>query len=131
MGIFDFLRKKKHVNPEVDFSTFMKAKQQARDVLFNNQRPNDPDYGYSLSNPIMTSTVSSANSYLQRLRTKSGQTFTWNRVGSFCMRQVHGVESVMVDKYMLFLDGEEYKAIFICSYGHDSHYAPCDMLLDK
>ena len=38
---------------------------------------------------------------------------------------------VLVDKYMLFLDGEEYKAIFICSYGHDSHYAPCDMLLDK
>lgn len=112
-----------------DFAQRMEAAANNRNRLFEGQRTDDPDYGYSTSNPIMTSTISQSDEYLKKLRTLDGKAFTWNRTGSFCMRDVHGVENVMVDEYQLYIDGQEYKKIYICPYGHSSSFVPQGMKL--
>ena len=114
-----------------DFSMRMQAASDRRDILFKGQRPNDDDYGYSESNPIMTSTVSFSYDYLDKLRTEDGQKLTWNRRGSICMN-LYGIENVMVDEYELFLNNQAYKTIYICPYGHSSDYVPKGLkLADK
>lgn len=112
-----------------DFAKRMEEGFKRRDVLFEGQRPNEEDYGYSSSNPIMTSTISASDDYLGKLRTLDGKSFTWERQGSYCMAEISGIENVMVDEYLLFLNGEKYKTIYICPYGHSSTYVPKDMQL--
>jgi len=93
-----------------------------KNILFDSQRPNDADYGYSLSNPIMTSTIFSSDEYLKRLRTPEGQKLKWKRLGS-ANRKISNI-CVPIDIYELFLHDEKYTTIYICPYGHDSSYAP-------
>ena len=112
-----------------DFAQRMQNAGERRDKLFKGQRTEDTDYGYSPENPIMTSTISSSDDYLRKLRTTDKKSFTWKRIGSFSMQEVHGVENVIVDGYLLYLDGEEYKEIYICPYGHTSVSAPQGLLL--
>ena len=112
-----------------DFAKEMMKMQQRRDILYKGQRAEDPDYGYSASNPIMTSTIESNKKYLARLRTIDGKSFSWVRNGSLCMTNLHGVKEVMVDIYQLYLDGKEYKKIYICPYGHSSSFVPQGMTL--
>lgn len=95
-----------------------------RDSLFNGQRTNDADYGYSTANPIMTFSISKSEKYLENLRTMDGKAFTWNRTGSRYMEELHGVKNVMIDAYQLYLDGSEYKIIYICPYGYSSSAVP-------
>lgn len=106
-----------------DFSKKMEASANRRDVLFESQKPDEEDFGYSMNNPVMTSTVSSSDSYLAKLRTLDGKSFTWERHAAYCVN-IGSVEGVMVDKYQLYLDGEEYAEIFLCPYGHSSSYVP-------
>ena len=114
-----------------DFAKRMEASANRRDVLYESQRPDDDDYGYTPSNPIMTSTITSSDSYLHSLRTLDGKSFTWERHGSLCMSEIGGIENVMVDKYQLFLDGNEYVVIYICPYGHSSSYVPKGLKLNQ
>lgn len=111
-----------------DFSKKMAASANRRDILFESQRPEEENFGYSMSNPVMTSTVSSSDRYLEKLRTLDGKSFTWERHGAYCVN-IGDVEGVMVDKYQLYLDGEEYAEIFICPYGHSSSYVPHGLIL--
>lgn len=111
-----------------DFAKKMEASANRRDVLFESQKPDEENFGYSLSNPVMTSTVSSSDRYLERLRTLDGKSFTWERHGAYCVN-IGDVEGVMVDKYQLYLDGEEYAELFICPYGHSSSYVPHGLTL--
>ena len=106
-----------------DFAKKMEASANRRDVLFESQRPDAENFGYSMNNPVMTSTVSSSDSYLAKLRTLDGKSFTWERHAAYCVN-IGSVEGVMVDKYQLYLDGEEYAEIFLCPYGHSSSYVP-------
>lgn len=106
-----------------DFAKKMEASANRRDILFESQRPEKENFGYSMSNPVMTSTVSSSDRYLASLRTLDGKSFTWERHASYCVN-IGDVEGVMVDKYQLYLDGEAYKEIFLCPYGHSSSYVP-------
>ena len=112
-----------------DFAKKMEDSANRRDALFESQKPEQEDYGYSLNNPIMTSTVSDSNRYRQNLRTLDGRPFTWERCGSYCMPNIGGVETVMVDRYQLYLNGENYVEIFICPYGHASSYVPKGLML--
>lgn len=112
-----------------DFAQRMEAAANNRNKLFAGQRTDDPDYGYTTTNPIITSTISMSEEYLEKLRTMNGIPFTWTRTGSYCMREIHGVESVMVDEYQLYLDGQEHKKIYICPYGHSSSFVPQGMKL--
>ena len=113
-----------------DFQERMEAAANRRNILFDGQRPNDEDFGYSLENPIMTSTISSTDEYLKKLVTLDGKHFTWERTGSYSMREIHGVSNVMVDAYQLYLDGKEYSVIYICPYGHNSTYTPNGMKIE-
>lgn len=111
-----------------DLAKKMEASANRRTVLFKSQRPEEENFGYSMSNPVMTSTVSSSDRYLERLRTLDGKSFTWERNGSYCVN-IGDVEGVMVDKYQLYVDGEEYAEIFLCPYGHSSSYVPHGLTL--
>lgn len=102
-----------------------------RRILFYGQKPYEDDYGYVVSNPIMTSGISSSEIYLSSMRTNEGKKFTWERLGSCCVSELSGIECVMVDKYQLFLDGIEYKTIYICPYGFSSSYAPKGMKISE
>lgn len=112
-----------------DFEKRMSEAAQNRNILFNGQRPESPDFGYSPDNPIMASTISSSYEYLKRLRTLEGESFTWDRIGSLGLSELYGVKDVIEDKYQLFLNGEEFKTIYICPYGHSHSYAPDGMML--
>lgn len=94
-----------------------------RIALFKYQKPDEADYGYSLTNPIMTSTVFRSDEYLGRLRTEDGMSFTWDRTRSFNL-DLGDIKSVMVDEYDLYLNGEKYTTLYICPYGHSSDYVP-------
>lgn len=114
-----------------DFAQKMEEASRKRDILFEGQRTEEPDYGFSTSNPIMSSTISRSEEYLGKLRTLNGESFTWERTGSRCMADVHGVENVMVDAYQLYLNGMKYKMIYICPYGHSSSFVPKGMKLSE
>ncbi|MBQ9662086.1 MAG: hypothetical protein IJV40_02900 [Oscillospiraceae bacterium] len=96
-----------------------------REAVYYRQQPNDPDLGYSLEDPISTCGIDGSKEYLSRLRTKDNQAFTWEREGSF----THPSLPVMVDKYKLYLDGQEDETIYICPYGYSSLYAPAGLYL--
>ena len=113
---------------EENFAKKMEARASRRDVLYNSQKPEDEDYGYCFSNPIMTSTISGSERYLQRLRTLEGQKFSWKRCGSYCV-DIEDVQNVMVDMYQLYLRDDEYTEIFICPYGHESNFVPHGLVL--
>ena len=102
-----------------------------RNTLFNSQRPDDEDYGYSLSNPIMTKSITYSEWYLKSLRTLDGKSFTWTRNGSHYVSKMSGIEDVMVDEYQLYLNGDKYKVIYICPYSHSSSYTPHGLVLSK
>ncbi len=112
-----------------EFKEEMKAKAEKRNQIYLAQRPDDEDYGVSLSNPICTSTIISSYKYLSRLFTKEGEKLYWQRVEAFDLVECNGVPNVIVDKYQLYLNGEKYSEIYICPYGHDSSYAPKGMVL--
>lgn len=112
-----------------DFHEKMTGKANRRDILFDGQRPSSNDYGYSMNNPIMTSSVTYSDEYLLSLRTSDGQKFTWKRMGSYCVREISGIKNVMVDHYQLYLSGNPYKEIYICPYGHNSTYVPQELKL--
>lgn len=114
-----------------DFSKRMDEHANRRDKLYNGQQTEDDDYGYSMNNPVMTSTVSYSDKYLASLRTLTGQSFTWERNGSYCVYEISGVENVMVDKYQLFLKNRPYKVIYICPYGHNGRFAPKGLILKE
>lgn len=96
---------------------------QRRNELYSMQRPEDPNYGYSIDNPIMMGTIFRSYDYLDRLQTEDGKPLTYDRISSHSIN-LGGIQGVMVDKYALFLDGEPYKEIYICPYAHNSTFAP-------
>ncbi len=112
-----------------NFEKRMTEAAQRRNLLFDGQRPNSPDYGFSPDNPIMSSTISSSYDYLESLRTLDGEPFTFDRVGSLSLAELYGVKDVIIDKYQLYLNGKEYKTIYICPYGHSHSFAPEGMML--
>ena len=116
---------------QAEFNRINKEDTQKRIKLYKGQRPNEPDYGYQPTNPIMTSTIWDTDKYLDKLRTLDGRSFTWERTGSICMSTLYDVKDVMVDTYQLFLDGKKYKEIFICPYGHQGDYVPQGMKLSS
>lgn len=114
-----------------DFYKRITERANTRDILFDKQQPKAEDYGYSMENPVMTSSISYSDKYLLSLRTIDGQKFTWKRIGSYCVSNLHGVNDVMVDEYQLFLNGESYKKIYLCPYGHSGSFVPQDLKLDN
>lgn len=99
-----------------------------RKRLFDGQDYSNSNYGYDKLNPIVTSSITSSNTYLKSLRTTDGCSFTWTRIGSYCLT-VHDVPETMVDFYQLNCDDAVY-SIYISPYGiGNSTHAPKGMLL--
>lgn len=87
------------------------------------------NYGYTESNPICTSSIHESENILSRLITKDNKKLYWLRLGSTCLEDFNGVESVIVDIYQLYLYGEEYKKIYICPYGNNVYSIPKGLTL--
>ncbi|MBQ9929635.1 MAG: hypothetical protein IJO72_02510 [Oscillospiraceae bacterium] len=102
-----------------------------RDLLYKAQQPYDDDYGYSCTNPIMTSSVWASDKYLGNLRTFDGEQFVWNRVGSQCVYQIGSVKNVMVDEYKIIANNWPDMVIYICPYGHNGSFAPKGLTLQE
>lgn len=115
----------------ITYQERMQALSGRRDLLFNGQRPESDDYGYSKENPICTASINSTDEYLSCLKTPNGEGFDWIRKGSTFMANCNNAQNVMVDTYILYLHGVEFKTIYICPYGHNSTFAPKGLILSK
>lgn len=102
---------------------------QKRNILFEGQRPEEDDYGYSPQNPICTSTIEASCAYLSRLRGPMGERIFWQRVGSLSLKECHRVKDVSVDKYEIFLCGESFRILYLCPYAHNSEFTPKEFSL--
>lgn len=107
----------------------LKRQIERRIAIFKGQRPDSDDYGYSLTNPICTSTISDSTKYLSRLFTESGEKMYWVRTGAYDLKECNGVASVIVDRYQLYLNGDTYAEIYICPYAHSGSYTPRGLVL--
>jgi hypothetical protein len=116
-------------NPSEELIKGVLERGEKRNILFDSQKPESEDFGYSLCNPVMTSTIFYSDQYLKSLRTLDGKPFTWERLGSNCAPMIGGVEDVIVDVYNLYLDGKFYTELFLCPYGHSSSYVPHGLTL--
>lgn len=129
-SLVDFTAKKIIEDPaQVDFQEKIKKQAERRNAIFNGQRHDADDYGYSISNPICTSTIEHSSKYLSRLLTEKGEKLYWMRVGSFDLKECNGVPNVIVDHYCLYLNGSKYADIYICPYAHNCTYTPKGMIL--
>ena len=110
--------------------------QKKRDIFFSNQRPENDDYGYELSNPIGTSGIDSSEKYLSSLRTENGNPLDWIRNGSYCLEEINGVKNVPVDYYDVYVHntlnkvGIIYKDIIIIEYRINSYKADFHIIFD-
>ena len=118
MGLFDLFRKKPKKN-EDDFLARMEAmvnKIKEEEGTEYDELPNHRgEYGYSIDNPILLTSVSESRNYLDRLiYIKPGSSqYTWQRTGSM----QSNIVSTPIDEYNL-LDTEfnVVKTIYIWPY---------------
>ena len=106
-----------------------KMRPERRRAIFDGQRPDDDNFGYSCDNPICTGGFEDSEDYLSRLRTLSGEKLDWLRSGSINLKKLHGIEAVDVDTYNLYLDGKLFKEIHICPYAYNSSNVPKGLIL--
>ena len=113
----EFIRK---LEIEVD------EKYKRRIQLDSSKNINDANYGLIPTNPIYTYSIDDSEKYLKKLLTDKNQNISWKREGSICMKNIAGVENVMVDIYNIFLlvGNEKIADIYICPYGLNSEYIP-------
>lgn len=110
------------------FAEATKVSQETNPVLLKGQRPNEPDYGYSESNPICSSTLVGTDIYLGKLRTTDGKKFTWQRAGD-ARADCNGVTDVGMDKYQLYLDDKPYKILYVVPYVAEATSPPYGLVL--
>ncbi|MEL7608066.1 MAG: zinc ribbon domain-containing protein [Bacillota bacterium] len=101
------------------------AEEQIRDRIANSQYYFDSDFGYSPENPVCTASVADVGCYLAALRTQDGRAFTWVRKASN-IPCAYGE----LDEYLLLLNGEEYKTVFINHCGRNNRRPPAGLVLD-
>ncbi len=113
-----------------DFGKTQDSAKSKRDIIFESQNPERDDFGYSLDNPVCTSSVEQSNKYLARLETEEGEKLAWLRTRSYFLCECNNATNVSVDEYQLYLYGEEHSQIYICPYARDSAYVPRGMKLN-
>lgn len=95
--------------------------------FFDNDTPTTVDksgYGYSMDNPIYTSSVHNAYVYLDNLKTPNGKKIKYKRSGAFYGVVCNGKQETAVDEYEITVSGKVYATLFICPYGKDSNRIP-------
>ncbi len=86
-------------------------------------------YGYSLENPIFTSSVHNCYVYLDSLKTIDGKKITYKRVGAVYGVQIGQKTVDAVDKYEIKVGGKYYTTLYFCGYGKDSEDVPAGFML--
>lgn len=81
-------------------------------------------YGYSMDNPIYTSSVHNAYSFLDNLRTLDGKKIKYNRSGAYYGVICNGKQETAIDEYEITVSGKVYTTLYICPYGKDSNRIP-------
>ncbi len=95
--------------------------------FFDNDTPATVDksgYGYSMDNPIYTSSVHNAYSFLDNLKTLDGQKIKYKRSGAYYGVVCNGKKEEAIDEYKITVSGEVYATLYICPYGQDSNKVP-------
>ena len=100
-----------------------------REMIFNGQKPDRDDFGYSETNPLCTSSVISTEKYLALLRTEEGEPLQWVREGTIAVKNLHHAGTVNVEAFSLYLHGKLYRQIFICPHGRNSTNVPAGLAL--
>ena len=114
----------------MSFENAMGYMLERRNILTDNQRMDDDDYGFSMENPIVTGTNDGSIKYLSLLRTENGDPIKWEDKGFYHLDQINGVESVSVHEYSIWGGGIS-KTIYICPHGHSINSAPKGFYLEK
>ena len=97
----------------------------ARDAIYRSQKPDRADFGYTLQNPVITSSTGSSEAYLGILRTEAGEPVTWVRTRTVSLNDLNGAGPAAVEEYVIYLHGRDSKKrIYICPEGKNSLYAP-------
>ena len=102
-----------------------------RELVYQAQRPDRDDFGYTEKNPVCTATTASAEKYLSLLRTPRGEPFQWLKERNTGVREVPGSGNVPVEIYTLYLHGKAVKRIYLCPCGKNSASAPKGMKLSS
>ena len=114
MGFFDRF-KKKEPNPMDDFMSILTgAMGISENEEIKTDGPSNPNYGLCKENPIFVKGPIGTDSYLAQLRTPSGQSLRWERLGSTKAEGVPGCTDIY-DGYLE--DGSKYITIFLNWYG--------------
>ena len=92
-------------------------------ALTDNQRFYDKDYGYSVDNPVVVSSVAMIGNYLSSLRDEAGNPFDWEFEATDT--------GTSVKKYNLISNGSVFKSVYFNPNGNDSEYVPAGLVLDK
>lgn len=97
----------------------------ARDAIYRSQKPDRADFGYTLQNPVITSSTGSSEAYLGILRTEAGEAVTWVRTRTVSLNDLNGAGPANVEEYVIYLHGRDSKKrIYICPEGKNALYAP-------
>ncbi len=97
----------------------------------NNAAPmpvNMSGYGYSVENPIYTSSIHNAYVYLDNLKTSAGKKIKYNRTRAYYGLHFEDKDIPAVDEYEITVSGRTYATLYICPYGSDSNRIPCGFL---
>lgn len=111
--------------------------------LHSLRRPKDDDYGYSITNPIITSSYVNTREYIEKLRGIDGSHYTWELIKRIDAEideatiTMDGIpfhfekETICVNEYQCFLSGEPYKKMYFCPQGRGRirYYVPKGMIL--
>ena len=95
----------------------------SRTILTDSQRYFDEDFGYSIDNPIVVSSVTAMGYYLAAFKTENGTSFKW-------VFEPHDGDKSII-KYNLFADGVPYKSVYFNPNGNDSVHMPKGIVFDK
>ena len=95
-------------------------------ILLKNQHVWKSNYGLDKSNPIISDSLAGTTTYLSRLCTTDGKTFTWSGYTSI-RAAVHGLPDVGEDKYKLFLDGQPYTDVYFVPYVGVAEFPPAGL----
>ena len=131
MSIFN--RKKKQSTEDRFLELFSNAMdaatanaQKQTPTLLKNQHVWKSNYGLDKSNPIISDSLAGTDTYLSRLCTLDGKTFTWSGYTSI-RAAVHGLPDVGEDKYTLYLDGQPYTDIYFVPYVGTAEFPPAGL----
>lgn len=113
----------------------MRKMEPKRDLLYKAQDISSDDYGFAPDNPICTYDIDSSKKYLSMLRDPAGFAFTYKRLRSIIMKEIHGIQEVPVDEYELYANtlspAQKAYKIYLCPYGRDTFVAPKGLNLVK